>query len=139
MPGLLQRVVSPTPSRQRLSHRQFTLYTLTPLVHISQGDLARPCDLPRTLEIQARALPRSFGAGTVPGRRVRLWPPQMPGPLPRVGHGVANDGQHARRVRVPSRNRCRRPPRSARAGVRLSVRLVSSQSPAPRPDAGCAD
>ena len=71
-----------------------------------QGNLARPCDLPRTLEIQARALPRSHYATAAPGSRVRLWPPQMPGPSPRVGYSLDNDGEHARRVRVPSRIRC---------------------------------
>ena len=113
---------------------------------ISQGDLTRPRDLPRTVEIQARALPPSHYATTAPGSRVWLWPSQMPGPCPLVGCGVDDDGKHARRVRVPSCNRCRRPPCSTRAGVYHTGRLVSSHfqssyppfsiaSPAPRLDA----
>jgi hypothetical protein len=124
-PGLLQLVVSPNPpSRQR--PRTLPVYaTVIPLIRISQGDLARPRDLPRTLKIQARAIPRlgSRGASTAPGSRVRLWPPQMPRPCPCVGYAVDNDGKHARGVRVPS---CYRR-RSACAGIHLAPRLVSSQ------------
>ena len=94
---------------------------------ISQGDLTRPRDLPRTVEIQARALPRSRLACIIPRSGVRLWSPQMPGPCPRVGHGVDDDSELACRVRIPSRNRRRRPPRSASTGVHPPIRFVSSR------------
>ena len=124
---------SPTHGKPKFS---FPPTSLTPTIipcirtHYSftfQGDIARPRDLPRSVEIQARALPRSRLACIIPRSGVRLWSPQMPGPCPRVGHGVDDDSELARRVRIPSRNRCRRPPRSASAGVHPPIRFVSSR------------
>ena len=50
----------------------------------------------------------------------------MPGPSPRIRDSVDIDREHARRLRVPTCNRCRRPPRSTRAGVHHAHRFVSS-------------
>jgi hypothetical protein len=125
-----------------LYHLPLFRYTLTPLVYISQGDFAQPRDLPRTFEIQARALPRSHVTPTAPRSWVRFWPPQMPGPSSRIGDGMDIDSEHARCVQIPSRSRRRRPPFSTRARVHHAGRFVSfppadCSLPSPPPRPGC--
>ena len=50
----------------------------------------------------------------------------MPGPSPRIRDSVDIDREHDCRLRVPSCNRCRWPPRSASTGVYHAGRFVSS-------------
>src|SRR5260370_29658726 len=96
---------------------------------VIKGDPALSRGVPRAIEVQARALPGSRDiSATAPGAHVRVRPSYLPRSFLRTRHVMVGDGEHARDVRVPSRDGCRWASRATCAGVHISLQFVSSFS-----------